>query len=198
MSDRFSDLTKTIDQPAARLLAMANVKLETKLEAAASAPVEVVLNELGEKNAPLDLLRVFSVALPPRERIWWACLAGRDIVAKSDAKASPTLSAAETWVFKPTDANRSAAQAALDIAELEDEAQLCCTAVAFFDDTLGPDDLAKYPAPPGASQMAAFGVNMKALALHADTMDVYVATLIERATDIARGGNGLKKPMEDA
>ncbi|MEO0913312.1 MAG: hypothetical protein AAFY59_10035 [Pseudomonadota bacterium] len=187
----FEDLTKLIDQPAARLLAMANVRLDTKVEAAASAPVGTVLAELDEKSAKLDMMRLLSVALPPRERIWWACLAGRDIVAKKEIP-SPTLEAAEKWVFKPSDETRAAAQAALDIAEIDDEAQLCATAVGFFDDKLGPGEMAQYPAPPGASQMAAFGMNMKALALHAHEIDAFAKVLLDRALDIARGGNGLK------
>lgn len=188
----FEDLTKLIDQPAARLLAKANVRLDTKVDAPASAPVGAVLAELKDKSAKLDMIRLLAVALPARERIWWACLAGRDIVAKT-AMPSPTLEAAEKWVFKPNDDTRAAAQAALDIAEIDDEAQLCATAVGFFDDTLGPGDLATYPAPPGASQMATFGMNMKALALHADAIDAFATVLLERAIDIARGGNGLPK-----
>ncbi|QHQ36545.1 DUF6931 family protein [Algicella marina] len=194
MTGRFEGLTKISGQPAARILAMANVKLDTKLDAPANAPVATVLDELQEKQAHLDMLRLLAVSLPVRERIWWACLAGRDIVEASGP--SPTLEAAETWVFKPSDSTRQEAMTALDIAELDDDAQLCATAVAYSDDTLGPGELSKYPAPPGASQMAAFGVNMKALALHGDEMEMFADRLIDRAVDIARGGNGLPNDFE--
>ncbi len=49
MNERFADLTKLPRQPAARLLALANAKLQTPLESPASAPVEAVLAELEGK-----------------------------------------------------------------------------------------------------------------------------------------------------
>ncbi|MBC7740321.1 MAG: hypothetical protein H7245_24645, partial [Candidatus Saccharibacteria bacterium] len=105
MNERFLNLTKIPKQPAARMLAMANAELETELSAPASASVETVLQELYEKGALIDMLRLLSVALPARERVWWACLAARDTL-KSGAKLPPPLAAAEAWVFKPTEENR--------------------------------------------------------------------------------------------
>ncbi|OZA10157.1 MAG: hypothetical protein B7Y02_11245, partial [Rhodobacterales bacterium 17-64-5] len=90
MSERFSGLTKLIRQPAARLLAHANAELDTELTSPASASVEVVLAELDQKGAVIDMLRLLSVALPPRERVWWACLAARDSLAPG-AKVPPPL-----------------------------------------------------------------------------------------------------------
>ena len=88
MTDQFSDLTKLTRQPAARLLSMANAELETELVAPASASVEVVLRELSEKGALIDMMRLLSVALPARERVWWSCLAARDILV-AGAKLPP-------------------------------------------------------------------------------------------------------------
>jgi len=189
MSDQFSNLTKIPQEPAARLLATANVKLETEIDAAASAPAQAVLAELHEKGAVIDSIRLFSVLLPPRERVWWSCLAARDVIG-AGADATPSMTASEAWVFKPTEENREAARASLEHADVDDDTVLCATSVLYSDGTLGPGDLAEFPAPAGASEIAAFAMNVVALNVHSDKMDEYGQMLIDRAVDIARGGNG--------
>ena len=56
--------------------------------------------------------------------------------------------------------------------------------------TLGPGELNQYPAPAGASEAAAFAMNMVALGQLSDKFEEHGGVLIERALDIARGGNG--------
>jgi hypothetical protein len=188
MTNRFDDLKKVPEQPAVRLLAMENAKLATKLTTPANAGVSEVMAALAGEGAYVDMLRLMSVALPPRERTWWACLAARDVIGPVEKLPLP-LELAESWVRKPSDATRSAARDAADLADVDDDTVLCATAVIFCDDKLGPGDLAQYPGPPGAGAAASFAMNVKALACGTDiaqTADV----LINRALDIARGGNG--------
>ena len=80
MSDKFQGLVKLPRDPVAKLLARCNVILKTRLDAPASAPAEVVLAELHQKRALVDLLRLLAILLPPRERVWWACMAARDYI----------------------------------------------------------------------------------------------------------------------
>lgn len=190
MSGRFTDLKKVPPEPAARMLAMANAKLVTPLKSPASAPVETVLEELDAAGALFDMLRLLAVALPPRERTWWACLAARDLLDPAAKKLPPPLAAAEAWVFKPTDENREAARAAAEAADSDDDTALCATAVALCDGTLGPGELAQYPAPPGGAATVVFGVVMLSLSQHADRFDAHGRLLVDRALHIARGGNG--------
>lgn len=189
MSDRYSELVKLIRQPAARLLANANAELETVLEAPASAPVDVVLRELDQKGALVDIMRLLSVALPARERVWWACLAARDLMQAGEKVPAP-LAAAEAWVFKPTEENRSVAHHALQHASMKDETKHCAMAVQFHDGTLGPGDLAQHAAPPGGAEVSAFAMNIVAIAKSGKTLEVAAGVMIERALDIARGGSG--------
>jgi len=190
MTDRFADMTKVPQQPAARMLANANAKLETDIDAPASAPADVVLAELQDKGALIDTLRLLSVLLPARERVWWACMAARDIIGEDADNMTPSLAAAEKWVFKPTEDNREAARATLELADVDDDTIHCATSVLYADGTLGPGDLADYEAPAGASEINAFAMNIIALKEHSDKMQEYGQMLIERAVDIARGGNG--------
>lgn len=188
-SRRFSDLKKVPRQPAARLLSLANARLETKVTAPASAPVEVVLAELAEEGALVDMLRLLSVALPARERIWWSCLAARDVIGEG-AEPPPPLKAAEAWVFKPSEENRIAAQTAIGLADTDDDTVHCATGVLYCDGTLGPGDLAQHPAPPGAGEVCAFAMNLVALGTRPADFEVFGQLLVDRAVDIARGGSG--------
>ena len=196
-AQRFAELRKVPRQPAARLLALANAKLSTKVAAPASAPVEVVMAELDDRGALVDMLRLMSVALPSRERVWWACLAARDVIG-AEAEAPPPLKAAEAWVFKPGEETRAAAQAALAVADAEDDTVHCATGVLYCDGTLGPGDLAQHPAPPGAGEIAAFAMNMIALGHRADAFEAAGRMLVDRALDIARGGSGRIDPAAAA
>ena len=186
----FNDLKKIPNQPAARLLAMTNTKLETVLSSPANAPVQTVLEELSAEQALFDMLKLLSVALPPREAVWWACLAARDLVGHEAKKVPPALDAAEKWVFKPSDENRNAAIIALDSADIDDETVYCAMAVTYSDGKMGTGELSKVEAPPNAISAAVICMNMKSLGETIDTMEGHMEMLIGRALDIARGGNG--------
>ena len=191
MSKRFYNLKKIPAQPAARALAMAGAKLKTKLASPPAAPIADVLAELDENGAVLDMLRLLSVALPPRERVWWACLAGRDLEAAIEPEdRSAVLAAAEAWVFKPTEENLQTIHQAIENADLEDETTLCGTAALYADGHLGPGDLAQFDAPPGGAETMAFVMNGRSLAASGEIFEQHGQVLIDRALDIARGGNG--------
>lgn len=189
MTKRFQKLTKILRQPAARLLAQANAELETELDAPATASVEAVLDELDQKGAVIDILRLLSAALPARERVWWACLAGRDTLAEG-AKPSRLLLSAEAWVRKPTEESHVAIQQALEHASVKDDTKHCAMAVLYHDGTLGPGELSHHPAPAGGSETMAFAMNVVAIGRSGKPLEVAAALLIDRAVDIARGGSG--------
>lgn len=197
MTDRFSNLTKVPKEPAAKLLAMNNLKLETPVGAPASAPVDVVFSELSQNpDSGLDMLRLLAASLPSRERVWWSCLAARDIVGPGPENETRALKAAEAWVYRPTDDNRNEAIACLEVAEIGDDTVHCAMGVMYADDTLGTGDMAQYQAPPGAAAISAFAMNVEALVAHKDNWDAQLATLIDRGLDIARGGSGKARKGE--
>lgn len=205
MSKRFENLKKIPQEPAARMLAMANTKLQTPITAPASAPLDVVLAELETKDAKIDILRLLSVALPPREATWWACLAGHDLIGPDPKQVPPPLAAAEKWVFKPTEENRVAARDAFETAEMEDDTTFCAMAALYADGTLGPGDMNQTPAPPNGVSAAVFAMNLLSMKMNVERMQVHLDILIDRALDIARGGNGsitagsgTKPPAADA
>lgn len=188
MQNRFNNLKKVPQQPALRLLARANAKLRAPLTTPASAPVSDVMADLAAQGAFVDMIRLMSVALPPRECIWWACLAARDVIGPVEKLPLP-LELAERWVRKPSDDTRDAARGAIDLADIDDETVLCATAVLYYDGKLGPGDLAQYDGPPGATAAACFAMNISALDRGFGVLET-ADVLIDRAVDIARGGNG--------
>lgn len=190
VTNRFSNLKKVPPEPAAKLLALSELELETSLTCPVSASVEDVLLELEERGAGLDMIRVMSAALPSRERVWWSCLAARDILGSGPENETPCLRTAEAWVFRPSDESRRAVMQAMDHVSPKDKTVYCAMGVMYSDDTLGPGEMAQYPAPPGGSAIAAFAMNIEALAFRKDIWNQHIQTLIDRALDIARGGNG--------
>lgn len=197
MEDRFADLRKVPKQPAKRLLAMANAELETPLTSPANASVSAVMEELDKADAFIDMLRLMSVALPPREGIWWACLAARDVIGEDAEKVPLALERAEAWVRKPNDETRNAAHDVLDIVAPDDETENCAAAVAFYDGKLGTGDLAQYDAPPGACENSVFAMNLVALDAMGEDMLTSANMLVDRAVDIARGGSGKITPAPE-
>lgn len=197
MSDKFQGLVKFPGDPVAKLLARCNVILKTRLDAPANAPADVVLAELHRKGALVDLLRLLAILLPPRERVWWACMAARDYIGPRSDNDPPSLAASEAWVYNPSEENRDKARITIDHAYVDDDTVHCATAVLYADGTLGPGDLAQYPAPAGASEAAAFAMNMVALGELSDRFEEHGWLLVDRALDIGRGGNG-KIKLEEA
>ena len=141
----------------------------------------------------MDLLRLLSIALPPRERVWWACLAARDIVGPGIENETASLKASEAWVFRPGDEARENAIASTEHADNDDVTVHCAMAVMYCDGTSGTGDMAQIPAPPGGSSIAAFAMNVEAIATRTDDFEAYIQGLIDRAIDIGRGGNGMRK-----
>jgi hypothetical protein len=144
------------------------------------------------------VLRLLSIVLPPREAVWWSCIAARDIIGQGEQNSTHCLRAAEAWVFKPTPENREAARVSLDNVYIDDDTALCATAAVYAPGDMGPGDMANYSAPAGAVSSCAFGINMISLGA-AEDFDGHLQLLIDRALDIGRGGNGqVKRPTEVA
>lgn len=198
MSDRFDGLVKIPKEPAARLLAVANAKLGVKIDAPAAAQVPDVLRELDEKGALIDVLRLLSVALPARERVWWACLAARDLLNSGVVEDPAITEATEAWVYDPSDANLERIYELVEHADDDDDTALAGTAAIYADGKMGPGDLKAYEAPIGGSEAHAMVMVASSLTHDPDRCEEMGVLLVERALDIARGGQGDVKLPEPA
>jgi hypothetical protein len=187
MSDRFASLEKLPAEPVARMLSVVHTQLTTDVDAPASTQPEAYLSLLSEKEAWVDILRLLAIALPPREAVWWACIAAHDI--GDPENPTPCVKAAEAWVFDPTDENREAIRQSLENIYVDDDIDLVATAAMYAPGNMGSGEMAEYPAPAGAVSSCVFGMNMLSLS-RADEFDSHLQLLIDRALNIARGGNG--------
>lgn len=189
------NLKKISKEPVAKLVSANGFKLETDLGLPPVAGVEAYLTGLDEKGAQIDTLKLLSMALPPREAVWWACLAAEDVVGPGEENETPSLRAAKAWVYKPDDEHREAVRIAIEGAEFDDPTKLCATAAFYGDGTAGGGDLKDQPAPAAALPASVFGQNISALDAHGDDVEATFDLLIRRALDIARGGNGKSEKL---
>lgn len=189
---RFSNLDKIPDAPALRLLALANVRLNRPTGLPAAAPVGDVLEALDGQDDHVGMFKLLAVSLPPREGVWWACLAARDLVQDDDP---PPLAAAEAWVRRPCEETGIAARHAFETADFDDDTVLCAQAAATADGRLGPGDLSGYEAPVGTCAMSIFGTVIMSYANAPPGEGAARAELLlARALDIAKGGSGRVTP----
>lgn len=199
----FEGLTKLPEKPALPILARAKVKLDTQITLDAGASIGEMLQALDAQRgladtAEVDMIKLLAQAMPKREAVWWSCLAARDIVGHKEELKEGCLFTAEAWVFKPTDDNRRAAFAALQAADPDDPASLAAMGAVYASGTYGPDELEDAEVPPGVFGHVIFGqvlTSMDAMG-EADTFD-WFWMLIERALDIAKGGNGKSVPVPE-
>jgi hypothetical protein len=195
MTERFANLSKLPQEPALRLLALANAKLTARPALPAAAPVPEMLAALEAAGARDDMLRLLAAALPVREAIWWGCLAAGDLVPPGAPVPKP-LAAARAWVYSPTPENRDVARLAAEGAEVD--TVLAAAACAMCDGKIGPGELAAFDAPPGAVATFVFGLNIHSLSrAPAPLFDAHADMLIDRALDIARGGDGQGVPVPE-
>ena len=199
MGNRYSDLTKIPADPLSRLMAMADLELSGDVDVPASADTEYVLRALDAAEKWDEVALVLAVALPQREAAWWSCLAARDYVKFKPKTPMNSIRAAEAWVFDQSDKTLQDLEAVIEANSPKDKTSLCATAALYSTGTMGSGEMAKIAAPPSAVALSVFGMNMLAMS-EADDPNTHMQWVIDRALDIARGGNGTipcPKPMVD-
>ncbi|HEY0778775.1 MAG TPA: hypothetical protein VGD56_12475, partial [Gemmatirosa sp.] len=156
---------------------------------------ELLARAFAATGAPFAALRVVGAALPPREGIWWAWVAVRHTLqtlaergpAAPPAAAHAALAAVERWISEPTDANRRAAWAAGQAADLTTPAGCLCGAVFFTGGSIAaPQSPMAVPPPPGAHvTMAASAVLMAAAQLDPARLTDLVGASVAQAAVVA-------------
>ncbi len=185
------------------------VKIEAKTAAAIGQLVELedearsLMNDgqtpdayiqtLQDKKLFADAIRFLAMALPKRESVWWACVAARAMMKQNTPPQDvATLSAAEAWVYQPTEENRRQAMAYAEAAEFKTAASWAATAAFWSAGSMAPPDAPVVPPAPDLTAKAVTG----AVLLAASTVDdpekideVYVQ-MLGIGLNIAQGGKG--------
>ena len=140
-----------------------------------------------------DAITFLAHAIPAREAVWWACLCARYHLDNSDEQYQQALTAAETWVRKPTEENRRSAEKEAEAGNYDSPASWAAAAAFWSGGSIAPvDEPAMEPsahlyahAVAGAIVMSA-GLGMPA---EKDVKKRY-QNYLKHGINVANGGNG--------
>ena len=185
MTSAFSGLVKIEKRSAGEVVRLGKVKVPFRPETQRDDPVAKLIEELVAQNLMMDALKILALALPPREGVWWGCLAARDLLL--DGEKSKALLAAEAWVYKPGQEAKKALEAFVEDAETPD--RMMCE--AGFNVPL-PDDETPPAGPPHLPGLLIFSAQLISFYEpdHPDEINRQGQLLLGRGLNIAKGGNG--------
>jgi len=184
------------------------VKIEAKSATAIGQLIELeddarqLLNEaqtpaayiqlLQDKKLFADAIRFLAMALPKREAVWWACVAARNMMARDiQPQELATLSAAEAWVYQPTEENRRQAMAYAEAAEFKTASSWAATAAFWSAGSMTPPDAPVVPPAPDLTAKAVTGaVLLAAAGADPEKIDEVYSRMLAMGLDIAQGGKG--------
>ncbi len=181
----FTGLTKIEKRSAGEVVRLGKVKFPFRPETGPEDPVAKLIEELVAQNLLMDALKILALALPPREGVWWGCLAARDML-EPDVKTK-ALMAAEAWVFKPSQETKKA----LEPFALESDGPDSMMCEAGFNVPL-PDDEEAPTGPPHLPGLLIFSAQLQSFYAPELPEDInrQGQLLLGRGLDIAKGGNG--------
>jgi hypothetical protein len=186
--------TKLLQAPLADVVAAAGLSPEaTQLAAApASPPPDGFVAQLVEKGQWVDAVRYLAHAMLQREAVWWACLAARAALGSARRPSDvDSVSAAEAWVYKPTEENRRAAMTKAQATKFDTPSAWAAVAAFWSGGSMAPPDVPVVPPPPFLIGRAVAGaVMLAAVTGPADKIEPRYRLLIAQGADIAAGGNG--------
>lgn len=146
-----------------------------------------------------DAIRFMAFALPLREGIWWAAMTGHAIEGAQSGAPDPCYSAAETWVYEPSDPNRFACLAAAESVASSTPGAYAALGAFWSGGSIVPSSMP--PVEPDPS-LAPIGIAASVLLAVAagDPMrsQVHFRDAIQRAVEIGNGGEGRPAPARGA
>ena len=150
------------------------------------------LRLLIEKNQYPDAIRFLAMALPRRESVWWACVSARGSVSeKTKPQLVAALTAAEAWVYQPTEENRRNAMALAEATEFAGSGSWAAVAAFWSGGSISPPDAPVVPPPEDLTAKAVAGAVMLAAAeLDPEKIEDSYKKLLAKGIDIAKGGKG--------
>jgi hypothetical protein len=139
-----------------------------------------------------DAVRFLAMALPKREGTWWACLAARHTLPKNaDAREIAAIEAAETWVYRPSEANRQLTQAVAEATEFKTAAGWAAIAAFWSGGSISPVPDVMVPPPEDLTAKAVGGAIMLAAASGDPAkINSHYQVFLQQGLNIACGGDG--------
>ncbi len=140
-----------------------------------------------------DAIRFLAMALPKREAVWWACVAARTMLPKEGAPQEvATLSAAEAWVYQPTEENRRQAMDYAEAAEFKTASSWSAVAAFWSAGSMAPPEAPVIPPAPDLTAKAVTGAVLLAVAsADPEELDPSYKRMLGIGLNIAEGGKGI-------
>lgn len=154
-------------------------------------PLQYLLLLVENKAFP-DAIRFLAMALPKREAVWWACVSARgSITDKTKPQVIAALTAAEAWVYQPTEENRRGAMALAEATEFNGAGSWAAVAAFWSGGSMSPPDAPIIPPSEDLTAKAVAGAVMLAVAeMDPEKADDNYKKLLMQGIDIAKGGKG--------
>lgn len=171
--------------------ALCELSPDARARIGAAVSPEAYVTGLIEARLYQDAARWMAQGLRPRESVWWSCLVARAVTPESAVADAAALTAAELWVFQPTEENRRAAMAAAEKTGMDTAAAWAAIAAFWSGGSMAPAEAAAVPPPAHLIGRAVSGaVTIAVLAKPPAMVEGAWRHVLAQAVDIARGGNG--------
>ena len=179
-----------------REVVVAEVVQHAQLEASsvesikAIRTVDAAVQKLVSIGALPDALRLLAHALPKREGVWWACTCCRAAARELRGDDLGAVTAAERWVYEPTDANARAAYEFAERLGFKTPAGWAAVGAMWSSSSLAPPGQAIIPPADYLTGVAVSGAVMLAAVIEpVAEMETRQTRFIEYGFEIANGGD---------
>lgn len=188
-----SALIKIEAKTAAAIGQLVELEDEARALMADGQTPDAYIQVLQDKKLYADAIRFLAMALPKREAVWWGCVAARSMMPKEvPPQEVATISAAEAWVYQPTEENRRQAMAYAEAAEFKTASSWAATAAFWSAGSMSPPEAPVVPPAPDLTAKAVTGAILLASSVaEPDKLDEVYVRMLAIGLNIAQGGKGV-------
>lgn len=140
----------------------------------------------------LDAVTLLSHSLPKREAVWWACICAKKLQEKvADEIFEQSITAAEKWVYDPTEKNRRVAEFYAEKGKYETAAAWVAAAAFWSGDSIMPEGEPVVAPAEYLYSHAVRGCIITCVGMNeGDAINDSYKTYLSHGINIAKGGNG--------
>jgi hypothetical protein len=149
------------------------------------------LDRLITQSLYADAMQFLARALPKREAVWWSSTCARELSSNDkQPELAAGLSAAEAWVYRPTEENRRKAERAANAIKASHPARWTAMAAFWSSGSLAPPDAPEVKPAEDFTAKAVAGAVMMAAGLDPLESEARNKRFVANGLEIAKGGTG--------
>lgn len=169
-------------------------KLQTKAQTCLQPDIQspAFVTALVQATCYLDVMRFFAYGLPKREAIWWSYLCATDTTPQTNKEDFAALVAVKKWVYTPNEDNRRETKPLAKTLNYKTAASWSAMAVFWSGGSLTPAGKPEVlPSEQLTAHAVAGAVLLAAVEKNPEQASEKYLLFLQRAIDIANGGNGV-------